>query len=144
MSKQKKVQAEVKIEIQAGKATPAPPIGTALGPRGVNIMEFCKAFNEQTKGMDAGTPVPTIITVYQDRSFSFVLKTPPVSYFLKKMAKIEKGSGSAKHVSAGTISMDQLRDIAKIKLKDMNAYDLEAATRTVKGSAEAMGLRVTN
>jgi large subunit ribosomal protein L11 len=144
MSKQKKVQAEVKIEIPAGKANPAPPIGTALGPRGVNIMDFCKAFNEQTKNMEAGSPVPTIITIYTDRSFTFVLKTPPVAYFLKKHAGIEKGSSTAKHATAGKITMSQIREIAKLKIKDMSAYDIEAAARTIRGSAESMGLEVVD
>lgn len=142
MSK-KKITGYVNIQIAAGKANPAPPIGTALGPRGVNIMDFCKSFNEQTKSMEPGSPIPTVITIYADRSFTFITKTPPVSYFLKKHANITKGATKTKQDPAvGKVTMDQIREIAKIKLKDMNAYDIDAAARTIKGSAESMGIQV--
>jgi large subunit ribosomal protein L11 len=139
----KKITSYVKIEIPAGKANPAPPIGTALGPRGINIMEFCKAFNEATKSMEPNSPIPVVISIYADRSFSFITKTPPVAYFLKKHAKIKKGSSETKKgLRAGKVTMDQVREIAKIKLEDTNAYDIESAARIVKGSAESMGIEV--
>ena len=142
MSK-KKITGYVKMVVPAGKANPAPPIGTALGPRGVNIMEFCKAFNEQSKSMEQGSPIPVILTVYADRSFSFIMKTQPVSYFLKKYANISKGaSQTKKEASSGKITMEQIREIAKVKLKDMNSYDIEAAARCIRGSAESMGLSI--
>jgi large subunit ribosomal protein L11 len=136
----KKVIGEVKLLIPAGKATPSPPVGPALGQRGVNIMEFCKAFNAQTSKMEGLLPV--IVTVYADRSFSFVIKTPPVSYLLKKAAGIEKGSGQAPRVKAGKVTKAQIREIASIKLPDLNAYDLEAAMRIVEGTARSMGIEV--
>ncbi len=140
----KKITSYVKIEIPAGKANPAPPIGTALGPRGINIMDFCKAFNDATKSMEPNSPIPVVITIYADRSFTFVTKTPPVSYFLKKYAKIKKGSSEAKKgPNVAKVTMEQVREIAKIKLEDLNAYDIEAATRIVKGSAESMGIAVS-
>jgi len=143
--KKKKITGYVKLEIQAGKANPAPPVGTALGPRGLNIMDFCKAFNDQTKNMEPGSPIPVVITVYADRSFSFITKTPPVSYFLKKHAKITKGSSEArKGPSAGNISMTSIKEIAKLKLQDTNAYNIDAAVRTIIGSAESMGLNVVD
>ena len=139
----KKITSYVKIEIPAGKANPAPPIGTALGPRGINIMEFCKAFNESTKNMEPNSPIPVVITIYADRSFSFVTKTPPVSYFLKKYAKLKKGSSETKKgPSVARVNVSQIREIAKTKLEDMNAYDIEAAARIIVGSAESMGIEV--
>ena len=138
----KKVTAEVKLQIPAGKATPAPPVGTALGPQGVNIMEFCKAFNAATQELEKGAPIPTVITVYADRSFSFVTKTPAASYLLKKAARIQKGSSETGKESAGRIRRSQLRDIAEVKMKDLNANDIDAAAKIIEGSARAMGLEV--
>jgi len=143
--KKKQVSSYVKLEILAGKASPAPPVGTALGPRGVNLMEFCKAFNDKTKSLEAGTPTPVVVTVYADRSFVFITKTPPVSYFLKKYAKVKKGSSETRKTPyIGSVTKSQVLEIAKIKLKDMNAYDEEAAARTIAGSAESMGIQVLN
>ncbi len=143
--KKKQILGYVKLEISAGKAAPAPPVGTALGPRGVNLMEFCKAFNDKTKSLEAGTPIPVIVTVYADRSFTFITKTPPVSYFLKKYAKVKKGSSETRKTPhIGSVTKSQVLEIAKIKLKDMNAYDEEAAARSIAGSAESMGIRVLN
>ena len=143
--KKKQVSSYVKLEIPAGKASPAPPVGTALGPRGVNLMEFCKAFNDKTKSLEAGTPTPVVVTVYADRSFVFITKTPPVSYFLKKYAKVKKGSSETRKTPyIGSVTKSQVLEIAKIKLKDMNAYDEEAAARTIAGSAESMGIQVLN
>jgi large subunit ribosomal protein L11 len=136
----KKIIGEVKLLIPAGKATPSPPVGPALGQRGVNIMEFCKAFNAQTSKMEG--LLPAIVTVYSDRSFSFVIKTPPVSYLLKKAAGIEKGSGEVPRVKAGKITRSQLEEIAKTKLADLNADNLEAAQRIVEGTARSMGIEV--
>jgi len=139
----KKIAGYVKLQVPAGKANPAPPIGTALGPRGINIMEFCKGFNAQTQKMEPGMPIPVEITIYADRTFTFILKTPPVTYFLKKAAKLEKGSGTTgKGDPIGKITMKQLREIAQTKMADLNAHDLEAATRMIKGSAISMGLQV--
>ena len=133
------------MEIPAGKANPAPPVGTALGPRGVNLMEFCKAFNDKTKSMEAGSPIPVIITVFADRSFTFVTKSPPVSYFLKKYAKLKKGaSETRKSPYVGSVTMAQVLEIAKIKQKDMNAYDNKAAAKMITGSAESMGIQVVD
>lgn len=141
----KKIAGYIKLEIPAGKANPSPPVGPALGQRGVNIMEFCKAFNAKTQSMEPGSPIPVVITVYVDKSFSFVTKTPPVSFFLKKYAKITKGSAETKKASfVGQVSMSQLREIAKIKLNDMNAYDEDAAIAMIKGSAESMGIQVVD
>ena len=137
----KKVQAMVKLQIPAGKATPAPPVGTALGPHGVNIMDFCKNFNAKT-AKDDGLIIPVVVTVYADRSFSFVTKSPAASYLIKKAARIQKGSSETGKVSAGTIRRSQLRDIAEAKMKDLNANDLDAAARIIEGSARAMGLDV--
>ncbi|HSE84043.1 MAG TPA: 50S ribosomal protein L11 [Thermodesulfobacteriota bacterium] len=136
----KKIIGEVKLLIPAGKATPSPPVGPALGQRGVNIMEFCKAFNAQTSKTEG--LLPAIVTVYSDRSFSFVIKTPPVSYLLKKAAGIEKGSGEVPRVKAGKITRSQLEEIAKTKLADLNADNLEAAQRIVEGTARSMGIEV--
>jgi large subunit ribosomal protein L11 len=139
----KKIAGYIKLEIPAGKANPSPPVGPALGQRGVNIMEFCKAFNAKTQSMEPGSPIPVIITVYVDKSFSFVTKTPPVSYFLKKYAKVKKGSSETKKIAyVGKVTISQLREIAKIKLNDMNAYDEDAAIEMIKGSAESMGIQV--
>ena len=138
----KKVIAEIKLQIPAGAANPSPPVGPALGQRGVNIMEFCKAFNAATQELEKGAPIPTVITVYADRSFSFATKTPPASFLLKKAAKIQKGSSETGKSSVGTIKRSQLHDIAEIKMKDLNANDLDAATKIIEGSARAMGLNV--
>ena len=137
-----KITGYIKLEIKAGQANPSPPVGTALGPRGLNIMEFCKAFNAATANMEQGTPTPVTITVYADRSFTFVTKTPPVSYLLKKAAGIDKGSTAPGRDFKGKVTMAQVRKIAETKLKDTNAADIEAAAQMVKGSARAMGLEV--
>ncbi|MGQ0793354.1 MAG: 50S ribosomal protein L11 [Deltaproteobacteria bacterium] len=136
----KKVTGEVKLLIVAAKATPSPPIGPALGQKGVNIMEFCKAFNAQSSKMEGLLPV--IITVFSDRSFTFVIKTPPVSYLLKKAAGIEKGSGQVPKVKSGKITTAQLREIAGVKLADLNADNVEAAMRIITGTAKSMGIDV--
>ncbi len=138
----KKITGYIKLQVPAGAANPAPPIGPALGQRGVNIMEFCKAFNASTQEMEKGAPIPTVITVYADRSFSFVTKSPAASFLLKKAAKIQKGSSETGKTSAGSIRRSQLRDIAETKMKDLNANDLDAATKIIEGSARAMGLNV--
>jgi large subunit ribosomal protein L11 len=139
----KKIAGSLKLQVPAASATPSPPIGPALGQRGINIMEFCKAFNAQTQDVEKGSPVPVVITYYQDKSFTFVMKTPPVSFFLKKAAAIQKGSKLPGRGIAGTVSKEQVRDIATKKLKDLNAVDVEAAMRMVEGSARSMGLQVT-
>lgn len=138
----KKITGYIKLQVPAGKANPSPPIGPALGQRGVNIMEFCKAFNASTGDQEVGTPLPTVITVYADRSFSFETKTPPASYLIKKAVGIKSGSKEPGKVSGGNIKRSQLADIATAKMKDLNANDLEAATRIIEGSARAMGLEV--
>jgi large subunit ribosomal protein L11 len=138
----KKISGYIKLQVPAGIANPSPPIGPALGQRGVNIMEFCKAFNAATQELEKGAPIPTVITVYADRSFSFTTKTPPASFFLKKAAKLKSGSNEPGKVSAGTIRRSQLSEIAEMKMKDLNANDIEAATRIIEGSARAMGLTV--
>ena len=138
----KKITGYIKLQVPAGTANPAPPIGPALGQRGVNIMEFCKAFNAATQELEKGAPIPTVITVYADRSFSFVTKTPTATFLLKKAARIQKGSQEPSKASAGTIRRSQLRDIAETKMKDLNANDLDQATRIIEGSARAMGLTV--
>ncbi len=140
----KKISGYIKLQIPAGQANPAPPVGPALGQRGVNIMEFCKAFNAKTQGgsVEAGTPLPVVITVYSDRSFSFITKTPPASFLLKKMAKLKKGSTTPGRDSAGSVTMDQIRQIAEIKMEDLSATDIEAAARIIAGSARSMGLKV--
>jgi large subunit ribosomal protein L11 len=137
----KKVRTVLKIELQAGRATPAPPVGTALGPHGVNIMEFTRAYNERTAAQ-AGDVVPAEITIFEDRSFSFVLKTPPAGNLLKKAAGIEKGSAKPRREKAGSITRDQLRGIAETKAKDLNAYDLDHAMKMIEGTARSMGLEV--
>jgi large subunit ribosomal protein L11 len=139
----KKIDGYINLQVKAGQANPAPPIGPALGQRGVNIMEFCKSFNAKTKDMEQGTPIPVKITVFSDRSFTFEMKTPPASHFLKKAAGIESGSKETGRTVAGSVTMAQVRDIAKTKMKDLNTDDLEAAARIIAGSARSMGLRVT-
>jgi large subunit ribosomal protein L11 len=138
----KKVTAYVKLQVAAGKANPSPPVGPALGQHGVNIMEFCKAFNAQTQGMEVGSPVPVIISVYSDRSFTFVMKTPPASFLLKKAAGIKSGSGRPNTVKVGTVTRAQLEEIANTKQTDLTAASLDAAVRTIAGSARSMGLDV--
>ena len=139
----KKITGYIKLQVPAGTANPSPPIGPALGQRGVNIMEFCKAFNAATQDLEKNMPIPTIITVYADRSFSFETKTPPASFLLKKAAKIGSGSKEPGKQSAGRVTRAQLREIAEIKMKYLNANDVEAAARIIEGSARAMGLEVT-
>ena len=138
----KKIEGYVKLEIPAGKANPSPPVGPALGQRGVNIMEFCKQFNAATQKSDPGVPTPVVITVYSDRTFTFVTKTPPTSYFLKKAAKIEKGSGTTGRGFVGKVTKAQVREIAEKKLPDLNCATVESAMAQVEGSARAMGLEV--
>ena len=138
----KKILGYIKLEVPAGAATPSPPIGPALGQRGVNIMGFVKEFNARTGDMDKGTPLPTVITVYQDKSFTFVTKTPPASFLLKQAAGLQKGSGTTGRTTVGEVTRAQLRDIAQKKMKDLNANDIEAASRIIEGSARAMGLNV--
>ena len=138
----KKVVGFIKLEVPAGKANPSPPIGPALGQRGLNIMEFCKAFNAQTQNLEPGMPIPVVITAYADRSFTFVTKTPPASYFLKKAAGVEKGAQTPSKGFVGKVTMKQVREIAQKKMKDLNAKDLEGAARMIAGSARSMGLEV--
>jgi len=138
----KKVAGYLKLQVAAGSATPSPPIGPALGQRGINIMEFCKAFNAQSQDMEKGSPVPVVITYYQDKSFTFVMKTPPVSYFLKKAANLKSGSKTPGRGSAGSVTRDQVREIAEAKMKDLNAIDIDGAVKMVEGSARSMGLEV--
>ena len=138
----KKIAGQLKLQVPAGSATPSPPIGPALGQRGINIMEFCKAFNAQTQEVEKGQPTPVVITYYQDKSFTFVMKTPPVTYFLKKAAKLKSGSKEPGKQTAGKITQADLREIAEAKMKDLNANDLDAAMRMVEGSARSMGLEV--
>ena len=139
----KKVQSYIKLVVPAGKANPSPPIGPALGQAGVNIMEFCKGFNAQTQKMEAGMPVPCVITVFVDRTFTFVMKTPPASYYLIKAAKIDKGSGTpSKETVVGKVTQAQLREIATAKLKDMNASSVETAMKSIAGTARSMGIKV--
>jgi len=139
----KKITGYIKLQVPAGKANPSPPIGPALGQRGLNIMEFCKAFNASTQGVEPGTPIPVVITAYADRTFSFITKTPPVSFYLKKFSGVAKGSNTpGKGATVGQITWDQLREIAKLKMKDLNAHDVEAACAMLRGSALAMGLQV--
>ena len=141
----KKVTGFLKLQVPAGAANPSPPIGPALGQRGLNIMEFCKAFNAQTQNLEVGMPIPVVITAYGDRSFTFVTKTPPASYFLKKAAGIEKGAQTVgKGAAVGRVTMDQIREIAQQKMQDLNANDLDAACRMVIGSARSMGLEVVD
>ncbi|MGO1120731.1 50S ribosomal protein L11 [Rhodovibrionaceae bacterium A322] len=138
----KKIEGYIKLEIPAGKANPSPPVGPALGQRGLNIMEFCKAFNAATGNMEPGMPIPVIITAYADRSFSFETKTPPASYLLRKAAGIAKGSGVPNKDKVGTVTMAQIREISEAKMKDLNANDLDAADSIIAGSARSMGIVV--
>ncbi len=138
----KKIEGYIKLQVPAGKANPSPPIGPALGQRGLNIMEFCKAFNAATQKMEPEMPVPVIITVFSDRSFTFQVKSPPASYFLRKAAGIEKGSSTAGRSHAGKVTMTQIREIAQKKMQDLNANDVEAASRMLVGTARSMGLEV--
>ena len=138
----KKVQAYIKLQIKAGEANPSPPVGPALGQHGVNIMEFCKQFNAQTQKVEKGLPTPVVITVYSDRSFTFVLKTPPASVLIRKAIGIEKGSGAPNTTKVGKIGRKQLEDIARTKTPDLTAADLDAAVRTIAGSARSMGVDV--
>ncbi|GMV63967.1 MAG: 50S ribosomal protein L11 [Parvibaculum sp.] len=138
----KKIEGYIKLQVPAGAANPSPPIGPALGQRGLNIMEFCKAFNAATQKMEQGMPIPVVITAYSDRSFTFAMKTPPASYFLKKAAKIQSGSKTPGRASAGTVTLAQCREIAEAKFVDLNANDLDQATKIIAGSARSMGLQV--
>ena len=137
----KKILGYIKLQVPAGSATPSPPIGPALGQRGVNIMGFCKEFNARTEKEAKGTPLPTVITVYQDKSFTFVTKTPPASFFIKQALNIKSGSKAPGRDSAGTITRSQLREIAEKKMKDLNAIDVESAAKIIEGSARSMGLQ---
>jgi large subunit ribosomal protein L11 len=139
----KKVTGYLKLQVPAGAANPSPPIGPALGQRGLNIMEFCKAFNAQTQKEEKGTPLPVVITIYGDRSFTFELRTPPMSFFLKKAANIQSGSKTPGRGTAGSVTRDQVKEIAEKKMKDLNCSDVEAAMKMVEGSARSMGLQVT-
>lgn len=138
----KKVESYIKLQVGAGKANPSPPVGPALGQHGVNIMEFCKAFNAQTQGIEPGAPVPVVISVYSDRSFTFEMKTPPAAFLLRKAAGISKGSGRPNTEKVGKVTREQLEEIAKIKEPDLTAADMDAAVRTIAGSAKSAGLEV--
>ena len=138
----KKVAGYIKLQVPAGAANPSPPIGPALGQRGLNIMEFCKSFNAQTQQLEKGSPIPVIITIYQDRSFTFEMRTPPVSYFIKKAAKLESGSNAPGRDKVGSITKAQVKEIAEKKAKDLNSATIEAAMRMVEGSARSMGIEV--
>lgn len=138
----KKIEGYIKLQVPAGQANPSPPIGPALGQRGVNIPEFCKQFNAATQKLEAGSPIPTVITVYADRSFTFEMRTPPASYLLKKAAKITKGSTTPGRTGAGSVTKAQLREIAEVKMKDLNASSIEQAMKIIAGSARSMGLEV--
>ncbi|MBM3491735.1 MAG: 50S ribosomal protein L11 [Alphaproteobacteria bacterium] len=138
----KKIDGYIKLQVPAGQANPSPPIGPALGQRGVNIMAFCKEFNAVTQGLEAGMPIPVTITVFSDRSFNFITRTPPASYFIKKAAKVQKGAKTSGRETAGAITMAQVKEIAEAKMKDLNANDLDAACRMIVGSARSMGIEV--
>ena len=138
----KEILEYIKLQIPAGGANPSPPVGPALGQRGLNIMDFCKAFNEKSKKIEKGAPVPVVITAYKDRTFSFIMKLPPVSYFLKKAAKIEKGNSTPGRSLEGKVTMKQIEEIAKQKMQDLNAIDLNGAVQMIKGSAVSMGMEV--
>ncbi len=139
----KKITSYIKLQVPAGQANPSPPIGPALGQAGLNIIEFCKAFNAHTQGGDQGVPIPTVITVYADRSFSFETKSPPASYFIRKAAKLDKGSMEPGRDVVGAVSMNQLRKIAEQKKNDLNSNDVDAATKILAGTARSMGIQVT-
>jgi large subunit ribosomal protein L11 len=138
----KKITGYIKLQVPAGSANPSPPIGPALGQRGLNIMEFCKAFNAQTQQTEKGTPIPVVITVFQDRSFTFEMKTPPMSFFLKRAAKIQSGSKTPGRGSVGSVTRSQVKEIAEQKMKDLNCQSVDAAMKMVEGSARSMGLEV--
>ena len=138
----KKIESYIKLQVPAGQANPSPPVGPALGQHGVNIMEFCKAFNAQTQGVEQGMPIPVVITVFNDRSFSFITKTPPAAVLLRKAAGVKKGSGTPNTAKVGKVNRSQLEEIAKIKMPDLTAADMDAAVRTIAGSARSMGLDV--
>ena len=138
----KKIEGYIKLQVPAGTANPSPPIGPALGQRGVNIMEFCKAFNAATQDLEKNAPIPTTITVYADRSFTFTFKSPPASYMIKKAAKLKSGSSEPGKVSAGSIKSSQVKEIAEAKMKDLNANDIDAAMKIIEGSCRSMGLEV--
>ena len=138
----KKIEGYLKLQVPAGGASPSPPIGPALGQRGLNIMEFCKAFNAKTQEMEANMPIPTIVTIFEDKSFTFEIKTPPASYFLKKAAKLGKGGSAPGREIAGSVTMAQCREIAEQKLKDLNTTDLDEAQKMIAGTARSMGLEV--
>ncbi|MCX7083865.1 MAG: 50S ribosomal protein L11 [Methylococcales bacterium] len=138
----KKITAYIKLQVKAGEANPSPPVGPALGQRGVNIMEFCKAFNAKTADVEKGLPLPVVITVYSDRSFTFITKTPPASILLKKIVGIKSGSSNPNTKKVGTVTLAQLEEIAKTKMEDLNAANLEAAVKTIAGSARSMGLNI--
>ena len=138
----KKLIGSLKLQVPAGKANPSPPVGPALGQRGINIMEFCKAFNAKTADMDPGAPCPTVISYYQDKSFTMEIKTPPAAYFLKKAAKLKSGAKTPSRETVGTVSIKQVREIAEAKMKDLNANDIESAMKIIVGSANSMGIEV--
>ncbi|WP_085310975.1 50S ribosomal protein L11 [Planktotalea arctica] len=138
----KKLAGTMKLQVPAGKANPSPPVGPALGQRGINIMEFCKAFNAKTADLEVGAPCPTVITYYQDKSFSMEIKTPPASYFLKKAAKLESGAKLPGRETVGSVTVAQVKEIAEAKMKDLNANDIEAAMQIILGSARSMGIEV--
>jgi len=138
----KKIQAYIKLQVKAGSANPSPPVGPALGQHGVNIMEFCKAFNAKTESLEKGLPIPVVITVYADRSFTFITKTPPAAVLLRKAAGVAKGSGTPNTVKVGKVTREQLEEIANVKMPDITAADMDAAVRTIAGTARSMGLDV--
>ena len=138
----KKIDGYIKLQVPAGQANPSPPIGPALGQHGVNIMEFCKSFNAHTQKLEQGMPIPTVITVFADKSFTFITKTPPTSFFLKRAAKLEKGTGTPGRELVGRVTMKQVREIAELKMVDLNAYDVDKAAEMIKGSARSMGIEV--
>jgi large subunit ribosomal protein L11 len=138
----KKIKGYVRLQVPAGAANPSPPIGPALGQAGLNIMEFCKAFNAETQNMEKGMPIPVVITAYQDATFDFITKTPPASFFLKKAAKVAKGSGEPNKEKVGQVTMKQVREIAELKMVDLNANDMDGACQMIKGSARSMGIEV--
>lgn len=138
----KKLIGQLKLQVKAGQANPSPPVGPALGQRGINIMEFCKAFNARTQDMEPGAPCPTVISYYQDKSFTMDIKTPPASFFLKKAAKLKSGATTPGRATAGTVTVAQVREIAEAKMKDLNANDIEGAMKIILGSARSMGIEV--